>query len=152
MYLVRANPRTTGETLAALKVFHPPDRREFRDEWIYRDGEFIKPRRIRAALEKQTPFGRVVAGRHLGRREWETSGRFRRAGAMSRIHSRVGPRAPHDYIGDEDDAAPQLQIRPDGEETEDLLEQVIRTVERILFATSSTATCRRTTSWSGKGG
>ena len=41
VHLVRANPRTTGETLAALKVFHPPDRRAFRDEGIYRDGEFI---------------------------------------------------------------------------------------------------------------
>ena len=52
VHLVRANPRTTGEDLAALKIYHPLDRRDFRDESLYRDGEFIKERRIRVALEK----------------------------------------------------------------------------------------------------
>ncbi len=67
VYLVRANPRTTGETLAALKVFHPPDRRAFRDEGIYRDGEFIKPRRVRVAVEKRTDVRQGGRRGHLGR-------------------------------------------------------------------------------------
>jgi hypothetical protein len=58
VHLFRANPRTTGEDLVALKLYHPLDRRDFRDETLYRDGEFIKERRIRAALEKKTKFGR----------------------------------------------------------------------------------------------
>ena len=45
MHLCRANPRTTGEDLLALKVYHPLDRRDFRDESMYRDGEWIKERR-----------------------------------------------------------------------------------------------------------
>ena len=62
VHLCRANPRTTGERLAALKLYHPLDRRDFRDESLYRDGEWIKERRIRVALEKKTRFGREVQG------------------------------------------------------------------------------------------
>ena len=58
VHLCRANPRTTGEELAALKIYHPLDRRDFRDESLYRDGEFIKERRIRVAIDKRTRYGR----------------------------------------------------------------------------------------------
>ena len=37
VHLCRANPRTTGEDLVALKTYHPLDRRDFRDESTYRD-------------------------------------------------------------------------------------------------------------------
>ena len=67
VHLFRANPRTTGEELVALKLYHPLDRRDFRDETLYRDGEFIKERRIRVALEQRTKFGREVQGGTLGR-------------------------------------------------------------------------------------
>ena len=72
VHLCRANRSTTGEDLLALKVYHPLDRRDFRDESIYRDGEWIKERRIRAALEKKTRFGREVQGAIWVNREWET--------------------------------------------------------------------------------
>ena len=45
VHLCRANPRTTGEELVALKLYHPLNKRDFRDEGLYRDGEFIKERR-----------------------------------------------------------------------------------------------------------
>ena len=61
VHLVRANPRTTGEELAALKIYHPLDKRDFRDEGLYRDGEFLK-RRVRSALDHKTKFGREVQG------------------------------------------------------------------------------------------
>ena len=53
VHLCRANPRTTGEELVALKLYHPLNKRDFRDEGLYRDGEFIKERRIRAALDRR---------------------------------------------------------------------------------------------------
>ena len=81
VHLCRANPSTTGETLAALKVFHPPDRRAFRDEGLYRDGEFIKERRIRVAVEKKTTFGKEVAAAIWVDREWEMLGTLFEAGA-----------------------------------------------------------------------
>ena len=52
-------------------MFHPPDRRAFRDEGIYRDGEFIKERRVRVAVEKRTTFGKEVAAAIWVDREWE---------------------------------------------------------------------------------
>ena len=87
VHLCRANPRTTGEELVALKLYHPLNKRDFRDEGLYRDGEFIKERRIRAALEQKTKFGREVQGGLWVSREWETlpeALRRRRARARGR--------------------------------------------------------------------
>ena len=126
VHLVRANPRTTGEELAALKIYHPLDRRDFRDESLYRDGEFIKERRIRVALEKKTKFGR----------EWETLQTLFAAGApVPRPIEATDNAILMSYIGDEADAAPQLHRyrATDDEEAEDLLEQCVRAVERMLF-------------------
>ena len=39
---------------------------------MYRDGEWIKERRVRVALEKKTRFGREVQGMIWVDREWET--------------------------------------------------------------------------------
>jgi RIO kinase 1 len=136
VHLCRANPRTTGETLAALKVYHPLDRRDFRDESLYRDGEFIKERRIRAALEKKTRFGREVQGGLWVGREWETLRALFDAGApVPRPIESTDNAILMSYIGDEHDAAPQLhRDRTTGEaETEDLLEQCVRAIERMLF-------------------
>ena len=97
VHLCRANPSTTGETLAALKVFHPPDRRAFRDEGLYRDGEFIKERRIRVAVEKRTTFGKEVAAAIWVDREWETLETLFEAGARrAETAHAIGPGAPHD--------------------------------------------------------
>jgi RIO kinase 1 len=136
VHLVRANPRTTGEELAALKVYHPLDRRDFRDESLYRDGEFIKERRIRVALEKKTRFGREVQGGIWVGREWETLAALFAAGTpVPRPIEATDDAILMSYIGDEDDAAPQLhRYRPtDQAEAEDLLEQCLRVIERMLF-------------------
>ena len=136
VHLCRANPRTTGEELAALKIYHPLDRRDFRDESLYRDGEFIKERRIRVAIDKRTRYGREVQGGIWVSREWE----------MLRTLSSVGVPVPRpieatdrailmSYVGDEDAAAPQLHRyrAADAEEASDLLDQCLRTIERMLF-------------------
>lgn len=136
VHLCRANPSTTGEDLLALKAYHPLDRRDFRDESIYRDGEWIKERRIRVALEKKTRFGRTVQGAIWVHREWE----------MLRALSEVGVSVPRPiaatedailmtFVGDEGDAAPQLRsLRPSVEDAHDLFEQTIRAIERMLYA------------------
>jgi RIO kinase 1 len=136
VHLVRANPRTTGEELAALKVFHPLDRRDFRDESLYRDGEWIKERRIRVALEKKTRFGREAQGAIWVDRERETLALLSEAGLPV-------PRPIHatqdailmTYIGDRDAPAPRLHEyrADDAAETQDLLAQILRAVERMLF-------------------
>ncbi len=135
VHLCRADPDMSGERLLALKVYHPPDRREFRDEALYRDGEWIKERRIRVAVEKKTRFGREVAGAIWVDREWETLRELADAGAdVPRPIMRTDRAILMTYIGDEDDAAPQLRsYRPDRDEAEALFKQVLRNVELFLY-------------------
>jgi len=135
VHLCRGNRSTTGEDLLALKVYHPLDRRDFRDESIYRDGEWIKERRIRAALEKKTRFGRQVQGAMWVGREWETLQSLSAGGApVPRPVASTQEAILMTYIGDEDDVAPQLRsVRPDRTQAQDLFDQVIRAVERMLY-------------------
>jgi RIO kinase 1 len=136
VHLCRANPRTTGETLAALKVFHPLDRRDFRDEQLYRDGEFIKERRIRTALEKKTKFGREVQGGLWVSREWDTLSALSMWGApVPRPIECTEDAILMTYLGDLGTAAPQLRSYAvdDLDEAQDLFDQIIRAVQLMLF-------------------
>jgi RIO kinase 1 len=135
VHLCRANPSTTGLELAALKRYHPLDRRDFRDESIYRDGEWIKERRIRVALEKKTRFGREVQGAIWVSREYEMLRTLSAAGADVPM-----PVASSDdgilmtYVGDVDQSAPQLhRYRADRDEAQALFDQLIKNVERMLY-------------------
>ncbi len=136
VHLFRGNPRTTGEDLVALKLYHPLDRRDFRDETLYRDGEFIKERRIRAALDKKTRFGREVQGGLWVSREWETLRALSAADdPVPRPIECTDDAILMSYIGDEDVPAPRLHEyhHDDLEELEELWDQCLRAVERMLF-------------------
>ncbi len=135
VHLCLANPSTTGERLAALKLYHPLDRRDFRDESLYRDGEWIKERRIRVALEKRTRFGRDLQGALWVEREWETLRTLSAAGvSVPRPIARTDDAILMTFVGDESDAAPQLRsYRPSPEEAEDLFRQVLNAIELMLF-------------------
>lgn len=136
VHLCRANPRTTGEDLVALKAYHPLNRRDFRDESTYRDGEWIKKRRERVALEQKTRFGREFQGMLWVDREWETLRKLSTGGApVPRPIERTGDAILMSYIGDEELAAPQLRSlrSTDADEAEDLVDQVLRAIERMLF-------------------
>lgn len=126
----------TGHDLAALKIYHPQNQRDFRDEALYRDGEFIKERRMRVALEQKTRFGRQIQGGLWVQREWETLVRL----ATSTVPS-PEPIAHTDtailmsYIGDTDMAAPRLQElrRLTEPQLERLWEQVYGAIEGMLW-------------------
>jgi RIO kinase 1 len=136
VYLCAANRSTTGERLLALKRFHPLDRRDFRDESVYRDGEWIKERRIRVALEKKTRFGRTLQGALWVDREWETLRLLSDAGVpVPRPIARTDDAILMTYVGDDEDAAPQLRAyRPDGrDEAEDLFRLLVRAIELMLY-------------------
>lgn len=135
VHLCRANPSTTGERLLALKVYHPLDRRDFRDESLYRDGEWIKERRIRVALQKKTRYGREVQGAIWVNREWETLRVLAEAGApVPRPVAATEDAILMTYVGDMLLAAPQLRAyRPDRDEAEDLFGQVLRAIELLLY-------------------
>ena len=136
VHLCRANPRTTGEELVALKTYHPLEKRDFRDESVYRDGEWIKERRVRVALEKKTRFGREVQGMIWVDREWETLKALSAGGApVPRPIESTGDSILMSYVGDEGYAAPQLRFYKvdDADEVEPIVDQVLRAIERMLF-------------------
>ncbi len=135
VHLCRANASETGESLLALKVYHPLDRRDFRDEGLYRDGEYIKERRVRVALEKKTAFGREVQGAIWVNREWEMLRALSAAGAdVPRPISRTEDAILMTYIGDVDEAAPQLRsLKPTRAEADDLFRGVVRNLELFLY-------------------
>jgi len=135
VHLCRANRSTTGEDLLALKVYHPLDRRDFRDESLYRDGEWIKERRVRVALEKKTRFGREVQGAIWVDRERETLYALAEAGvSVPRPVAATEDAILMTYIGDEAQAAPQLRsYRPDADEAQELFRQVMKAIELMLY-------------------
>ena len=135
VHLCRSDPSTTGEELLALKVYHPLDRRDFRDESLYRDGEWIEERRIRAALQRKTRFGRTVQGALWVHREWETLRALSASGApVPRPLVATDDAILMTYIGDEAMPAPQLRAyRADPGEAEDLFRQLLRAVELMLY-------------------
>ena len=136
VHLCRANLSKTGHELLALKAYHPLNRRDFRDESMYRDGEWIKERRVRVALEKKTKFGREVQGMIWVDREWETLRTLSAGGApVPEPIERTGDSILMTYIGDEELGAPQLRsYRPDdAAEARGLFEQMLRAIERMLY-------------------
>jgi len=138
VHLCRGNRRTTGHDLLALKAYHPLNQRDFRDDGLYRDGEWIKERRIRAALEKKTKFGREVQGGIWVNREWETLRLLSAAAApvpVPEAIERTEDAILMTYVGDLEFAAPQLRsyVPDDREETQGLLDQLLRAVELMLF-------------------
>ncbi len=135
VHLFRANPSTTGEELVALKLYHPLDRRDFRDETLYRDGEFIKERRTRVALEQRTKFGREVQGGLWVSREWETLRLLDGQVPVPRPIENTDDAILMSYVGDEDVPAPRLhEYRHDDlDELEGLWEQLHRAIVRMLY-------------------
>jgi RIO kinase 1 len=136
VYLCRANPRATGEELVALKRYHALNQRDFRDDGLYHDGEWIKERRIRAALEKKTRFGRMLQGAIWVSREWEMLRILFDAGApVPRPIERTDEAILMSYVGDQEAAAPQLRsYKPDDRrEAEDLFGQLMRAIELMLI-------------------
>jgi RIO kinase 1 len=111
------------------------NRRDFRDESLYRDGEWIKERRIRAALEKKTRFGRELQGALWVHREWETLRLLAITGApVPRPIAATEEAILMGYVGDEADPAPQLRsYRPDPDEAEALFRQVVHAIEMMLY-------------------
>ena len=131
-------PPHHGPRLLALKVYHPLNQRDFRDDGLYRDGEWIKERRIRVALEKKTRFGREVQGGIWVNREWETLRMLDAAAApvpVPEAIERTEDAILMTYVGDLEIAAPQLRsyVPDDREEAQDLFDQLVRAVELMLF-------------------
>ena len=126
---VPCQPEDDRRGAGRLKLYHPLDRRDFRDETLYRDGEFIKERRMRVALDQKTRYGRELQGSL-----WVAS---RVGDARKKLDGGVAVPRPIEgtqdailmsYIGDEDVPAPRLHEyqHDDRDELASLWEQLHR--------------------------
>jgi len=131
VYCCRGGP-LAGVELVAAKVYHPLERRHFRNDATYQDSRLRGPavRRERLALSKGSAYGkRVQYGSWLGA-EYETLGMLHRAGADVPFPIALGQGAVlMEYIGDENGAAPRLaQVELTRDEALKLFERVLRNI------------------------
>jgi RIO kinase 1 len=134
VHLCRANPSTTGRSLLAVKAYLPRERRNFRNDAIYKEGRVITKRRLRVAMEKKTRFGRTIEDALWVDREVEALRALTEAGAdVPTVVAASGNAILMDYIGDEETPAPQLRhVDLDADEAKEIFDRLIANVERFL--------------------
>jgi RIO kinase 1 len=134
VHLCRSNPARTGRDLLAAKVYLPRQRRNFRNDAIYKEGRVITKRRVRVAVEKKTRFGRSVEDAWWVDREVEALRTLGEAGAdVPRLVSTSGHAILMDYVGDEEGPAPQLrQVSLEPSEATELFDRLMSNVELFL--------------------
>ena len=134
VYLCRGGS-ATGHNLVAAKVYRGREHRGFSDDSVYWDGGMRQMgRRLKVAATKKSSFGReVLFGAWMGR-EFETLTRLAAAGArVPRPLAQVGDAILLEWIGDDDQAAPQLrQVRLDPDEAMGTFELLVAQVELFM--------------------
>lgn len=108
VYCCRAHPSTGAELLAA-KIYHPRDRRNFKNDAVYTSGRVITNARDRRAVENKSRFGREVGFGMWIHHEFETLTTLSHAGAdVPRPLAHTDNVLLMEYFGDWEQAAPSL--------------------------------------------
>jgi RIO kinase 1 len=122
------------ERLVAAKVYRAADRRDFRDDSVYRAGRFGRVTRETRAMAGKTRAGRQFAAATWLGHEYETLRTLHAAGADVPEPLAAGDGVLLlEYFGDEDTAAPTLnRVTLDATEAARLFESLLRNVELWL--------------------
>lgn len=124
-----------GRDLVAVKEYAPIDQRTFRNDAAYHAGmlDTLKAR-DRRALQSKSRHGKHVQEGLWLYREWEHLQAAHAAGCDVPEPLAIGPRSLlMEYIGDVDQAAPQLQrVRLDRREAQSVFDRIVENVERLL--------------------
>jgi len=133
VHLCRGAP-STGEALLAAKVYRPRAARSFKNDAAYTAGRVITNARTRRAVQGKTRFGREVEERMWVGREYETLREVHTAGAeVPRPVACSDTAILMEYVGDEDEAAPQLKdVRLSEREAAHVFERLLQNVEVFL--------------------
>lgn len=125
---------STGSPLVAAKIYRSRFRRNFKNDAVYKEGRVISKRRIRVAVEKKTRFGRDLEDGWWVSRESEALTTLHAAGAdVPRPIAASGTAVLMEYIGNEDDAAPQLlRVSLDAAEAQRVFDRLLWNVELWL--------------------
>jgi RIO kinase 1 len=134
VYLCRAGART-GEELVAAKVYRSTENRGFKNAAVYWEGGMRawSPHDLRAA-KKRSGWGKTVLFGAWINRENQALETLHRAGAnVPRPLTQVGSVLLMRWIGDEEEAAPQLrQVRWDSEKAGRIFDFLASQVELWL--------------------
>jgi RIO kinase 1 len=131
--LCRSDPSVTGESLLAVKRYHPRERRNLKDSSRYVQGRVVKGNAARAIARK----GRIGRELEMGLwvdHEWAALRFLEEHGVrVPRALARTGSSILMTWIGDAAEPAPQLRsVRLDPDEAEPLLDEVLRQVRLML--------------------
>ncbi len=134
VHLCRSDRALSGHDLLALKVYHPRDRRDFRNSRVYGEGYVILDDRVRRAVKNKSRFGRQADAGIWLEREWETLTVLSDAGCdVPQPVSRGGGAILMEYIGDLDTAAAQVRhVEFDRREGTEVLARLLWNVEVAL--------------------
>jgi RIO kinase 1 len=133
VHLCRASPSTTGERLAALKVYHPREQRNFKDTTRYTQGRVMSQGMQRGIARKGRAGRELEMGLWI-EHEWATLGWLHRNGVrVPRPIAAGGAGILMAWVGDEHEPAPQLrELRPDAIEAQGILDELLRQVRLML--------------------
>jgi RIO kinase 1 len=134
VHLCRSDPSISGHELLALKIYHPRDRRNFRNSRVYGDGYVILDARVRRAVKNKSRFGKEADAGIWLEREWESMTALRAAGCdVPEPIARGAGAVLMEYIGDEESAAPQIRhMSFDRREATEVLARLLWNVEVAL--------------------
>lgn len=144
VYRCEANPKTTGATLLAAKVYRPRKFRNLRNDKLYRQGRQVlgvagKPVderdwRARKAMDRKTGLGVQMQHTSWLMYEYQTLQALYDAGAAVPRPIAAGENAIlMGYLGDADQAAPTLnEIQLHEDELVPLFQDVLRNIELML--------------------
>lgn len=152
VHLCRGAP-STGEALLAAKVYRPRAARSFKNDAAYTAGRVITNARTRRAVQGKTRFGREVEEWMWVGREYETLREVHTAGAeVPRPVACSDTAILMEYVGDEDEAAPQLKdVRLSEREAAHVFERLLQNVEVFLSRNLVHADLSRSTCCGGTG-
>ena len=134
VYLCRAVTSNTGEDLLAAEVFHPRERRGFRNNHSYRHGQVMGKHREQRAVQTKTGFGRAVEEGWWRHREFEMLRTLHLAGAdVPRPVAGSSHGLLTEFIGEGDEPARQLKdVRLSAAEARGVFDRLLWNVELFL--------------------
>ena len=136
VWLCRANPSTTGVELAALKVYHEREQRNFKNTTRYTQGRVIKSS-VQRGIARKGRAGRELEMGLWVEHEWAALGWLHGHGIRVPRPIASGDTAIlMEWLGDPLESAPQLrQLRLEPDETGRLFDEVVRQIRLMLNAT-----------------
>ena len=133
VYCCEADPSRSDDLFAA-KVYHERERRNFKNDSLYREGRIILDRRLRKAFEKKTRAGRAFQAGSWQHFEYDALELLHGAGAdVPRPVANASGAFLMEYVGDREGPAPPLNaVVLEPNEARRLFGQVMRNVELWL--------------------